>query len=252
MAAKKIIPCMDIKDGSVSKGVRFENVKKIEDPVALARYYNDSGADELVFYDITASTEGRGIVADILEKTQREVTIPFTVGGGIRSISDIERVFELGADKVSINTGAIDDPAFIAKAASKYDSPRIVLAMDIQPVNGPYHVFTKGGTSDTGVDALYWAEYCEANGAGELVVNCINTDGVREGYDIEILKTICGRVKIPVVASGGAGRKEHFLRLFNEVPQIGAGLAASVFHLKEIDIRELKQYLRSNGIEVNL
>jgi len=252
MAFKRIVACLDIKDGHVVKGVRFENFRDIDDPVALARRYNESGADELVFYDITAGIENRTIIADILERAAREVTIPLTVGGNIREAEDFERVIGLGADKVSINTGAIRDPSIIGKAAARYGSERIVLAMDVRRVDGKFHVFTKGGREDAGLDALDWAAFGADSGAGELVVNSIDTDGVRDGFDIEMLAAICGRVNIPVVASGGAGNMAHFLKLFNEVPGVDAGLAASVFHLKEVNIMELKKYLREHGVNVRM
>ena len=252
MDYKKIIACMDIKNGKVVKGVRFEDVRAIEDPVALASYYNDSGADELVFYDIAASVENRRSLADVIIKAAGGVSIPFTIGGGIQTADDIDFAFSLGADKVSINTGALRDPRFIGKAAETYGSKRVTLAMDVKRSNGKFHVFTKAGVEDTGVDALYWARFCEENGAGELVVNSIDTDGVRGGFDLELLAAICERVNIPVVASGGAGCTEHFLSLFNTIPGVTAGLAASIFHLKEIEISVLKQYLRSNGVEVRM
>ena len=252
MAYKRIVACLDIKDGHVVKGVNFEGFREIDDPVELARYYNASGADELVFYDITAGIENRVIITDMLERVKRETAIPLTVGGNMRTIGDVDRIVGLGADKVSLNTGAIIDPSLIGKAAAQYGSGRVVLAMDVKRVDGQFHVFTKGGREDAGVDALYWAEFGAGSGAGELVINSIDTDGVRDGFDIEMLRAICGRVSVPVVASGGAGNMAHFLTLFNEVPGVGAGLAASIFHLKEVNIAELKRYLADNGIDVRI
>lgn len=252
MLLKRIIPCLDTCEGRVVKGIHFEDLRDIDDPVALARYYNDSCADELAFYDITASVEKRVILSELIERAAHEVSIPLVVGGGIQSLDDIERVLNLGASKVSINTGAINDSKFIEKAAAKYGSPRIVLAMDVKRSNGQYRVYIKGGREDTGIDALDWAKHNESAGASELIVNSIDADGARDGYDLELLKAVCDRVSIPVVASGGAGCKEHFLELFNEVPEVDAALAASIFHLKEVNIGELKNYLADNGVGVRL
>ncbi|MDR3121625.1 MAG: imidazole glycerol phosphate synthase subunit HisF [Clostridiales bacterium] len=252
MITKRIIPCLDIRDGRVVKGVNFEGVRDVEDPVELARFYNESGADELVFYDITASFEGRGLFTDVLERTAREIFIPLTVGGSINEVKDFERVLTRGADKVSVNTGAINSPALIEAASKKYGSQCVVLSMDIKRVDGRFHIFKKGGREDTGIDALEWAAYGEEHGAGELVVNSIDTDGVRDGFDLEMLQAICDRVRIPVIASGGAGGMEHFATLFKGVAGVDAGLAASIFHFKEVSIRDLKLFLRGEGIEMRI
>lgn len=252
MITKRIIPCLDIRDGRVVKGVNFKGIQDVEDPVALARYYNESGADELVFYDITASYEQRKLFTDVLTRTAREIFIPLTVGGSINEVEDFDRVLKCGADKVSVNTGAIRNPKLIEAAAKKYGDQCVVLSMDIRRVQGAFHIFRKGGREDTGMDALEWAQYGAEHGAGELVVNSIDTDGVRDGFDIEMLLAICARVKIPVIASGGAGNMAHFATLFKSVPGVDAGLAASIFHFREVKIRDLKLYLRGQGIEMRV
>lgn len=252
MVTKRIIPCLDVRDGRVVKGVNFEGIREIADPVEMAAYYNESGADELVFYDITASYEKRGLFTDVLRRVASQVFIPLTVGGGINSLEDFDRMLKCGADKVSINTGAIRNPDLIEQGARRYGSQCVVLSMDIKRVNGEFHLFSRGGRDDTGIDALEWARMGEDRGAGELVVNSIDTDGVRGGFDREMLDEIAKRVSIPIIASGGAGKKEHFLELFRSCPQVDAGLAASIFHLKEVPIGELKQYLRSGGIEMRI
>ena len=252
MITKRIIPCLDVKNGRVVKGVNFEGVRDVEDPVALARFYNESGADELVFYDITASVEERGIFTDVLRRAAGEIFIPLTVGGGINALEDFDRVLKAGADKVSVNTGAIRDPGLIARAAKKYGDQCVVLSMDVKRVDGSYHVFAKGGREDTGLDALDWAQRGAESGAGEIVLNSIDTDGVKQGFDLEMLADVCARVRIPVIASGGAGRMEDFLTLFRTVPGVDAGLAASIFHFREVDISRLKTYLHENGVPVRL
>ncbi len=252
MITKRIIPCLDIRDGRVVKGVNFEGIQDVEDPVALARYYNESGADELVFYDITASFERRKLFTDVLTRTAREIFIPLTVGGSINEVEDFDRVLKCGADKVSVNTGAIRNPRLIEAAAKKYGDQCVVLSMDVKRVDGRFHIFQKGGREDTGMDALNWAQYGAEHGAGELVVNSIDTDGVRDGFDLELLSAICARVKIPVIASGGAGNMAHFATLFKSVPGVDAGLAASIFHFREVKIRDLKLYLRGQGIEMRI
>ncbi|MDR1440768.1 MAG: imidazole glycerol phosphate synthase subunit HisF [Clostridiales bacterium] len=252
MITKRIIPCLDIRDGRVVKGVNFEGLRDVEDPVALARFYNESGADELVFYDITASFENRALFTDVLERTAREVFIPLTVGGSINAAADFECVLTRGADKVSVNSGAIKNPAVLEEAAVKYGSQCVVLSIDIKRVGSQFCVFAKGGRENTGMDALEWAVYGEEHGAGELVVNSMDTDGVRNGFDIELLDAICGRVRIPVIASGGAGCAEHFAELFKAVPGVDAGLAASIFHFREVGIRDLKLFLRGRGIEMRV
>lgn len=249
MITKRIIPCLDVKDGRVVKGVNFEGIQDVADPVELAEYYNRSGADELVFYDITASVEGRKIFTDILTETASRVFIPLTVGGGISTVEDFDRVLKCGADKVSVNSGAISRPCLIEEAARKYGNQCVVLSMDVKRVNGRFMLFRNGGRVNTGIDALIWAEEGVRRGAGELVVNSIDTDGVKSGFDIEMLLAVAERVDVPIIASGGAGCREDFLKLFS-YPQIDAGLAASIFHRREVDIAELKQYLAEHGVEM--
>ncbi|MEI0489785.1 imidazole glycerol phosphate synthase subunit HisF [Brachyspira pulli] len=251
MITKRIIPCLDVRDGRVVKGTNFEGLKDVDDPVELAKYYNNSLADELVFYDITASYEDRSLFVNVLEKVAKEIFIPLTVGGGINSIKDFDIVLKSGADKVSINSGAIKNPSLIREAAEKYGNQCVVLSIDIKRVNGKYSVFAKGGREDTGMDAIEWAINGEKNGAGELVINSIDTDGVKNGFDIELLTEIGKNVSIPLIASGGAGNMEHFKDVF-QVKGVDAGLAASIFHFKEIDIKELKEYLHKNNINVRL
>lgn len=251
MITKRIIPCLDVRDGKVVKGVNFEGVRDVADPVEMARFYNGSGADELVFYDITASVEGRMLFTDILTQVASEIFIPLTVGGGIRSLDDFDRVLRCGADKVSVNSGAIRHPELIEQGAKKYGDQCVVLSMDIRRVDGAFHLFRNGGREDTGIDAVQWAMDGVNRGAGELVVNSIDTDGVKNGFDLELLETIGSRVHVPVIASGGAGKKEDFLTLFRN-PAVDAGLAASIFHFKEVSIRELKTYLQANGIEMRM
>ena len=252
MITKRIIPCLDVRDGRVVKGRRFEGIRDVDSPVALARYYNEQGADELVFYDITASAENRALFTDALTAVAREVFIPLTVGGSIRTLDDFDRVLKCGADKVSVNSGAIANPALIGEAARRYGSQCVVLSMDVKRVNGAFRLFARGGRVDTGIDALDWAARGVESGAGELVVNSIDTDGVREGFDLEMLDAVCRRVSVPVIASGGAGSMEHFVRLFQALPGVDAGLAASIFHYKEVAIPDLKRLLRSQGIETRL
>lgn len=249
MLAKRIIPCLDVRAGRVVKGVNFQGIQDVDDPVALAKFYNDSGADELVFYDITATVEGRGLFTDILSRVAREVFIPLTVGGGIRTPEDFGRVLLCGADKVSVNSGAIRDPALISAAARRYGNQCVVLSMDVKRVDGHFHVFAGGGREDTGLDALDWAARGVALGAGELVVNSIDTDGVKNGFDHELLARVGERVQVPIVASGGAGRAEHFVELFQN-PAVDAGLAASIFHFREVAVGDLKQMLCAAGIPV--
>ncbi|MBS1348646.1 MAG: imidazole glycerol phosphate synthase subunit HisF [Firmicutes bacterium] len=251
MITKRIIPCLDIRDGQVVKGVKFKDVKNVEDPVALARFYNESGADELVFYDITATVEKRPLFTDILERVAAEIFIPLTVGGSINSLDDFDRVLKAGADKVSVNSGAIKNPQLISAAAEKYGDQCVVLSMDAARVGGSFHVFAKGGREDTGMDAVKWAVQGEKLGAGELVINSIDADGVREGFDLPMLEAIAEKVDIPIIASGGAGKKEDFLQLF-AVPGIDAGLAASIFHFRQVGIKELKAYLSQNGVQMRL
>ena len=250
MITKRIIPCLDVRDGMVVKGKNFLGIREIADPVELAAFYNNSGADELVFYDITASAEGRGLFTDVLERVAREVFIPLSVGGSINTLSDFDRVLKCGADKVSVNSGAIRNPNLITEGAKRYGSQCVVLSMDVKRVDGTFRLFAKGGREDTGIDAVEWARRGIELGAGELVVNSIDTDGVRGGFDIELLQKICEFSPVPVIASGGAGNMQHFLELFRAIPNIDAGLAASIFHLKEVAIEDLKTYLADQGIEM--
>lgn len=252
MLSKRIIPCLDVRNGRVVKGVNFEGLQDVESPVALAEYYSGSGADELVFYDITASSEGRELFTDVLRELATRVFIPLTVGGGIGSLSDFERVLRCGADKVSVNSVAIRNPELISEAARKYGSQCVVLSVDIKRVGDELHVFQNGGRIDTGLDAMSWISECVARGAGEVVVNSIDTDGVKGGFDLPLLSMVEELVSVPVVASGGAGSIEDFISLFREIPGISAGLAASIFHFKEVDIRSLKQRLSEEGIAVRL
>ncbi|MBQ8228604.1 MAG: imidazole glycerol phosphate synthase subunit HisF [Clostridia bacterium] len=251
MITHRIIPCLDVRNGRVVKGVNFEGIQDVASPVELARFYNESGADELVFYDITASFEGRGLFTDALKEVASEIFIPLTVGGGINTLEDFERVLGCGADKVSVNSGAIKDPTLIERGAKKYGDQCVVLSMDIKRVDGKFHLFSKGGRIDTGIDAIQWAVDGVNRGAGELVVNSIDTDGVKNGFDIEMLHEIQSRVSVPVIASGGAGKKEDFLELFN-AGVADAGLAASIFHFKEVYIKDLKKYLNDNNIEMRV
>ena len=252
MVSKRIIPCLDVRDGRVVKGTNFEGIQDVADPVEMAKYYNDTGADELVFYDITASFENRGLFTDILRRTAAQVFIPLTVGGGINDVSDFERVLSCGADKVSVNSGAIRDPSLIDRAARRYGDQCVVLSMDVKRVDGQFRLFAKGGRVDTGRDALEWAREGQERGAGELVVNSIDTDGVKQGFDLEMLSEMAKRVTIPIIASGGAGCMEHFKTLFTQVPQVDAGLAASIFHRKEVPLPELKAYLEAQGIPMRI
>ena len=248
MITKRIIPCLDVKDGRVVKGVQFQGLSDVSSPVELARYYSENGADELVFYDITASAEGRRLFTDILCETARTVFIPLTVGGGINTVDDFDRVLKCGADKVSVNSGAIRDPSLVREAAKRYGDQCEVLSVDVKRVDGEFRVFARGGRDDTGMEAIGWIKRCVADGAGEIVVNSIDTDGVRGGFDIEMLQAVCDAVSVPVIASGGAGCADDFVRLFKALPRVDAGLAASIFHFGEVRIRDLKTLLASEGI----
>ncbi|MBP3672303.1 MAG: imidazole glycerol phosphate synthase subunit HisF [Oscillospiraceae bacterium] len=250
MITKRIIPCLDIKNGRVVKGTNFQGLADVSDPVALAAYYSDNGADELVFYDITASFEGRKLFTDILCKVASEIFIPLTVGGGINTVEDFDRVLKCGADKVSVNSGAIRNPELIREAAQKYGNQCVVLSADIKRVDGQFRVFAKGGRENTGMEAIEWIKRGVALGAGEVVVNSIDTDGVKQGFDIEMLQAVCDAVNVPVIASGGAGSMAHFVELFQKIPDIDAGLAASVFHFGEIKIPDLKRELKNHNIIV--
>ena len=251
MISKRIIPCLDVMNGRVVKGVNFKNIQDMADPVEMTRHYSETGADELVFYDITASFEGRKLFTDVLRAVASEIFIPLTVGGGINSLEDFDMVLKSGADKVSVNSGAIKDPMLISSAAKRYGSQCVVLSMDVKRVNGKFHVFAKGGRIDTGIDALEWAKMGEDLGAGEIVLNSSDTDGVRGGFDLPMLRAVGEIVSVPLIASGGAGKMEDFLELF-KYDRIDAGLAAGVFHTKKIDIRDLKAYLRDNGVNVRI
>ena len=252
MITKRIIPCLDVRDGRVVKGVNFEGLNDVDSPVKLADYYSRCGADELVFYDITASSDGRALFTDILKETAKNVFIPLTVGGGINSLDDFDRVLKCGADKVSVNSGAIKNPSIISAAAQKYGNQCVVLSVDVKRVDGKFCVFAKGGRENTGIEAIEWIKNGEKNGAGEIVVNSIDTDGVKQGFDIELLKIVNSVVNVPVIASGGAGSTEDFIKLFKEIPDIDAGLAASIFHFGEVKINDLKQELKENNINVRI
>lgn len=252
MITKRIIPCLDVKDGRVVKGVNFSGLADVSSPVALAKYYSDNMADELVFYDITASAEGRKLFTDILTEVASTIFIPLTVGGGINTTDDFDRVLKCGADKVSVNSGAIKNPDLVREAARKYGDQCVVLSVDIKRVDGIFRVFAKGGRENTGMEAISWIKRCVSEGAGEVVVNSIDTDGVKKGFDLEMLNAVCNAVNVPVIASGGAGKKEDFVELFNTLPGVDAGLAASIFHYGEVKIQDLKQTLRENNIEVRL
>lgn len=252
MITKRIIPCLDVKNGRVVKGVNFEGLQDMADPVEMARYYNASGADELVFYDITASVEGRGLFTDILRRVASQIFIPLTVGGGINTLDDFDRVLKCGADKVSVNSGAIRNPDFIGQAARKYGDQCVVLSADVKRVEGSFRVFAKGGREDTGMEAISWITRCVRNGAGEVVLNSIDTDGVKGGFDLPMLEAVSEAVDVPVIASGGAGCVEDFVTLFKTIPKVDAGLAASIFHFGQVKIPELKAVLRENDISVRL
>ena len=252
MITKRIIPCLDVKDGRVVKGVNFLGLADVSSPVKLAEYYSQCGADELVFYDITASAEGRALFTDILRQVAERVFIPLTVGGGINEVSDFDRVLKCGADKVSVNSGAIRNPDLIPAAAERYGSQCVVISADVKRVDGEFRVFAKGGREDTGMEAVSWISRCVANGAGEVVLNSIDTDGVKGGFDLEMLRAVCDAVSVPVIASGGAGCARHFVELFKALPKVDAGLAASIFHFGEVPIPDLKRELRENGINVRL
>ena len=250
MITKRIIPCLDVKNGRVVKGVNFAGLADVSSPVELAKYYSRCGADELVFYDITASAEGRALFTDILCETARSVFIPLTVGGGINTVADFDRVLKCGADKVSVNSGAIRNPSLIGEAARRYGDQCVVLSVDVKRVDGVFRVFARGGRDNTGMEAMEWIRRCVGEGAGEVVVNSIDTDGVKNGFDLEMLDRVCDIVKVPVIASGGAGNMDHFKTLFETLPGVDAGLAASIFHFGEVQIADLKNMLHQHGIPV--
>ena len=250
MVTKRIIPCLDVKDGRVVKGVNFAGLSDVSSPVELGKYYSDNGADELVFYDITASSDGRRLFTDILKEVAAKIFIPLTVGGGINTLEDFDRVLKCGADKVSVNSGAIKNPALISDAAKRYGDQCVVLSVDVKRVDGKFTVFAKGGRENTGIDALEWIKRGAESGAGEIVLNSIDTDGVKRGFDLEMLKAVSEIVSIPVIASGGAGNTDDFVTLFKTLPKVDAGLAASIFHFGEVRIDDLKEILYKNGIPV--
>ena len=252
MITKRIIPCLDVRNGRVVKGVNFEGLSDVSSPVELAKYYSDNGADELVFYDITASFEERRLFTDILREVAEQIFIPLTVGGGINTVDDFDRVLKCGADKVSVNSGAIRNPDLIREAAELYGNQCVVISADVKRVDGVFHVFAKGGREDTGMEAIEWIKRCVKLGAGEVVVNSIDTDGVKKGFDIEMRKAVCEAVTVPGIAAGGAGGINDFVELFREIPDIDAGLAASIFHFGEVAIPDLKQELKKNNITVRL
>lgn len=252
MITKRIIPCLDVKNNKVVKGVNFKGLKELASPVKLAKYYSENGADELVFYDITASVEGRQLFTDILKEVAANVFIPLTVGGGINTIDDFERILNCGADKISVNSGAIKNKELIKEAARIYGNQCVVLSVDIKRVNGKFNVFAKGGIEDTKIDAIKWIKEAVDLGAGEVVINSIDTDGVKKGFDLELLKSVSDIVSVPIIASGGAGCIGDFVDLFKKLPEIDAGLAASVFHLSEVKIKDLKMELAKNNIAVRL
>ena len=252
MIAKRIIPCLDVRDGRVVKGTNFTGLRDVSSPVELGKYYSDNGADELVFYDITASAEGRRLFTDILTQVAQSIFIPLTVGGGINTLEDFERVLKCGADKVSVNSGAIRDPELVRQAARRYGDQCVVLSADVKRVEGQFRVFAKGGREDTGMEALSWIRRCVDNGAGEVVLNYIDTDGVRGGFDLEMLELVSNAVDVPVIASGGAGCAEDFVELFHRLPRVDAGLAASIFHFGQVKIPQLKQLLQENDILVRV
>ena len=252
MITKRIIPCLDVRNGRVVKGTNFQGLQDVSSPVALGKFYSDNGADELVFYDITASAEGRRLFTDILTQVAATIFIPLTVGGGINTVEDFDRVLKCGADKVSVNSGAIRDPDLVHAAARRYGDQCVVLSADVKRVEGQFRVFAKGGREDTGMEAISWIKRCVSNGAGEVVLNSIDTDGVKQGFDLEMLEAVSEAVDVPVIASGGAGCEEDFVTLFKTLPKVDAGLAASIFHFGQVKIPELKKTLRRNNILVRL
>ncbi len=252
MITKRIIPCLDVRDGRVVKGVNFRGLGDVSSPIELAKFYNENGADELVFYDITASAEGRQIFTDILRDVAEQIFIPLTVGGGINTLEDFDRVLKCGADKVSVNSGAIRNPGLIDEAAKRYGDQCVVISADVKRVDKTFRVFAKGGRENTGMEAISWIKECVERGAGEVVLNSIDTDGVKAGFDLEMLEAVCDAVNVPVIASGGAGCIQDFVTLFKKLPGVDAGLAASIFHFGEVKINDLKETLKQNGIPVRI
>ena len=252
MITKRIIPCLDVRNGRVVKGTNFQGLQDVSSPVELGKIYSDNGADELVFYDITASAEGRKLFTDILTEVASTIFIPLTVGGGINTVEDFDRVLKCGADKVSVNSGAIRNPDLVREAARLYGDQCVVLSADVKRVDGVFRVFAKGGRENTGMEAISWIKRCVDNGAGEVVLNSIDTDGVKKGFDLEMLEAVSNAVDVPVIASGGAGCQEDFITLFKTLPKVDAGLAASIFHFGQVQIPDLKRTLRENNIPVRL
>jgi len=252
MITKRIIPCLDVRNGRVVKGTNFQGLQDVSSPVELGNFYSDNGADELVFYDITASAEGRQLFTDILRQVAQTIFIPLTVGGGINTVDDFDRVLKCGADKVSVNSGAIRNPDLVMEAAKRYGDQCVVLSADVKRVDGQFRVFAKGGREDTGMEAISWIKSCVDNGAGEVVLNSIDTDGVKKGFDLEMLDAVSNAVDVPVIASGGAGSIDDFITLFQTLPKVDAGLAASIFHFGQVAIPDLKQKLHENNIPVRL
>ena len=252
MITKRIIPCLDVRNGRVVKGTNFQGLADVSSPIELGQYYSEQGADELVFYDITASAEGRGLFTDVLREVARTIFIPLTVGGGINTLEDFDRVLKCGADKVSVNSGAIRNPTLVEQAAKRYGDQCVVLSVDVKRVDGVFRVFAKGGRENTGMEALSWIRQCVESGAGEVVVNSIDTDGVKQGFDLEMLEAVCNIVNVPVIASGGAGKQEDFVELFRRLPGVDAGLAASIFHFGEVEIKDLKATLQKENILVRV
>ncbi len=251
MLAKRIIPCLDVKEGRVVKGINFVSLIDAGDPVTLAKIYNDEGADELVFLDITASYEKRDIMLDVAEQVAKNVFIPFTVGGGIRNIQDIENLLMAGADKISINTQAVRNPKFIEEASKRFGAQCVVVAIDAKKEGDKYIVYVEGGRTSTDLDAVLWAKEVEERGAGEILLTSIDKDGTKDGYELTLTRAISEAVSIPVIASGGAGDKVHFFEVF-DYAKADAALAASLFHFGELKIGELKSYLKEKGVEVRL
>ncbi len=252
MITKRIIPCLDVRNGRVVKGTNFQGLQDVSSPVELGKFYSDNGADELVFYDITASAEGRKLFTDILAEVASTIFIPLTVGGGINTVEDFDRVLKCGADKVSVNSGAIRNPDLVRQAARLYGDQCVVLSADVKRVDGVFRVFAKGGRENTGMEAISWIKRCVDSGAGEVVLNSIDTDGVKQGFDLEMLEAVSNAVDVPVIASGGAGCVEDFITLFKTLPKVDAGLAASIFHFGQVQIPDLKKVLRDNDIPVRL
>ena len=252
MITQRISPCLDVRSGRVVKGTNFQGLQDVSSPVELGKFYSDNGADELVFYDITASAEGRKLFTDILAEVASTIFIPLTVGGGINTLDDFDRVLKCGADKVSVNSGAIRNPQLVHDAARLYGDQCVVLSADVKRVDGTFRVFAKGGREDTGMEAISWIKRCVDNGAGEVVLNSIDTDGVKGGFDLEMLEAVSNAVDVPVIASGGAGCAGDFVTLFERLPKVDAGLAASIFHFGQVKIPELKALLKEKNIPVRL